>query len=405
MGDLLSRYSYPLTYMVLALASVLSLASQDRPTTTGIASRVLIEFTGPLQQMVTLPQQHFRRAWEGYVALWGVREERDRMARELAAVSQENIRLREALVASERFQRFGDFQAQQDLPLLPATLIGQDLSPYFKSITIDRGTSDGVHPGMPVITDSGIVGVVSGTSPHFARVLLILDPQSWVDAYTQRARVRGSLRGGADGRCTLEQVLREADVEVGDQVLTSGLGGIYPKGMRIGMVAAVQPATSGLFKTIYVRPSVDFSALEEVFVVLERRALPPEEAFTTNDERLWSVSPEEADVVDEAGSGSNAAAEAPAASRPAGGPASPARARQGEEGRPAQARQGQARQGQASPGQASPGQPGQGRAAQDEAGQGRPEQGQPAQGSPAGVRPDQGRPEARAPEGTETPAP
>ena len=288
MGDLLSRYRYPLAYMVLALASALSLVSQERVGDTGIASRVMIEFTGPLQQMVTLPQQQVRGAWARYVALWGVRADRDQIRRELASANQENIRLREALVASERFRRLREFQAQQDLPLLPATLIGQDLSPYFKSITIDRGTSDGVYPGMPVITDAGVVGVVSGTSPHYARVLLILDPQSWVDAYTQRARVRGTIRGRVDGRATLDQVLREADVQVGDELLTSGLGGIYPKGMRIGTISEVADETNGLFRTIQVRPAVDFAALEEVFVVAERRELPPAEEFSTDDERLWA---------------------------------------------------------------------------------------------------------------------
>jgi len=299
-GDLLSRFRYPLTYLVLSLAATLSLASQERSVSMGFASQMLLEVTVPLQEMVALPVREVRDLWEGYVDLVGVRRDRDAIRDEVAKLRDENLQLREALVASDRYKRFGDFQDEHDLPLLPADVSAEDLSPWFKSITIDKGSSDGVQPGMPVITHAGLVGVVSGTSPRFARVLLMVDPQSQVDTYTQRSRARGSARGRADGSCTLQYVLREADIQVGDDLLTSGLDSIYPKGLRVGRVSHVESEPYGLFQRVEVEPAVDFYALEEVFVVLERREMPAVNQFSSQNDALWAVEPgavESADTV------------------------------------------------------------------------------------------------------------
>jgi len=292
LSDLLGRFRYPLTYLVLALASVLSLVSRDAMVKTGPASQLFLEVTVPIQEMVALPVRELRSVWDSYVSLVGVRQSRDKILSEVAQLRAENLELKEALVASERFQRFGDFREDHDLPLLPATVSAEDLSPWFKSITIDQGAADGVEPGMPVITDEGVVGVVSGTSPRFSRVLLMIDPQSQIDTYTQRSRARGSARGGADGSCSLQYVLRESDIREGDDLLTSGLDGIYPKGLRIGKVAKVEKEQYGLFQRVEVEPAVDFYALEEVFVLLERRELPGPGQFSSENDELWAVEPQ-----------------------------------------------------------------------------------------------------------------
>jgi len=299
-SDLLGRFRYPLTYLVLALASVLSLVSRDSLVQTGPASQALLELTVPIQEMVALPVRELRSVWDNYVSLVGVRQNRDQMQSELAELRAENLKLKEALVSSDRFQRFGDFREDLDLPLLPATVSAEDLSPWFKSITIDQGASDGVKPGMPVITDEGVVGVVSGTSPRFSRVLLMIDPQSQIDTYTQRSRARGSARGGADGSCSLQYVLRESDIAEGDDLLTSGLDGIYPKGLRIGKVSKVEKEEYGLFQRVEIEPAVDFYALEEVYVLLERRELPGPGQFSAENEDLWAVDPADAESPAEA---------------------------------------------------------------------------------------------------------
>jgi rod shape-determining protein MreC len=287
-SELLRRLRYPLTYIVLAVTCTVSIVSGEWPSELAPGSKLVLEVASPLQRIVGLPVRELRSFWDQYVSLVEVRQDYDAVMIENARLRQEVVTYREAFVASERFARFGDLKARQDMPLLPANVAAQDLSPWFRSVTIDKGSNDGVKPGMPVITDYGVVGVVAGATPHFARVLLVTDAQSRVDSYSQRSRVRGEVRGSPDGRCVVDYVLRDDDLQVGDLMLTTGRGGVYPKGLVLGTVASLERTASGLFQTVELAPVVDFRLLEEVFVILERRELPEPEEFASDNEELWA---------------------------------------------------------------------------------------------------------------------
>lgn len=291
MSDLLNRFRYPLTYMLLLALCVISLASRKGPVDLGLGSRLLLRLTVPLAEMVTLPVREARGIWDEYVAVLGVREENETLLRTIGRLEEENLRFREAIVASERFESLAEFQERREVPMVPANVIAQDLSRWFQSVVIDRGAESGVRAGMPVITGSGVVGVVAGTTPEAAKVLLVIDLQSRVDAYVQRSRARGTVRGRSEEPCEFDYVLREDDVREGDQLLTSGLGGVYPKGLVVGTVASVERKPYGLFQTVRVAPAVDFRKLEEVFVILEQREQPADEAFGAEESELWG--PEE----------------------------------------------------------------------------------------------------------------
>jgi rod shape-determining protein MreC len=236
--------------------------------------------------MVTLPVSFIRRAWRGYVALIGVQQENRQLRSKIAALEEENLQYREAIVASERFQKLRHLQERNDLRMVPAIVIAQDLSPWFRSVVIDRGASAGIRTGMPVISDAGVVGVVAGTTSDAARVLLVIDPQSRIDVYVQRTRARGTVHGLSTEMCAFEYVLRNEDVEAGDLLLTSGLDLVYPKGLPVGRISDVHRKPYGLFLSAELEPSVDFRRLEEVFVVLERQEVPPPESFETQDTAL-----------------------------------------------------------------------------------------------------------------------
>ncbi|MHA7836712.1 MAG: rod shape-determining protein MreC [bacterium] len=135
---------------------------------------------------------------------------------------------------------------------------------------VDRGAEHGVLPGHPVMTHEGVVGVVTATSGHAAKTMLILDRQSAVDAVVQRSRARGMVRGVGRERLEFEFVVRDADVALGDVVVTSGLGGVYPKGLRLGQVVELREAGGRLTRVALVEPSVDLGRLEQVFVMLRR---------------------------------------------------------------------------------------------------------------------------------------
>lgn len=291
MGDLVSRFRYPLTYLVLALASLLSIASPDRSERTAAPQQLVMELFSPLQQIITWPWRKAKTGASNYVALVDVRENLNKTEEEIARLRQENIDLREQLKSKERFDRLTTFREQYATKLLSADVTGQALSSWFKSITIDKGASSGVQAGMAVITTDGVVGVVSGVASGYAQVLLVSDPQSLVYSYAQRSRARGAVRGRSDGMCNLEYVPRDADVQVGDELLTSGIGGIYPRGLLVGTVSAVERVPYGMFQRVEVKPAVESSSLEEVFVILERRELPEATEFSAENDELWSVQP------------------------------------------------------------------------------------------------------------------
>ena len=291
MGDLIGRFRFPLTYMVLALACVVALASQDGPVQTGYASQLLMEVMTPARSLTTYPFRKIGTLWDDYVDVVDAREELDTARVEILRLQQENLKLQEQRVSSERLSALDDLREQHKLRMIEANVSAEDLAAWSSSVVIDKGSGDGVESGMSVITQQGVVGVVSGTSPRFSQVLLITDPQSAVDAFSQRSRAQGSVKGRAGATCTFDYVERDADVQAGDLLLTSGVGGIHPRGLLVGTVESVERQPYGLFQGVKVKPAVDFRSLEGVFVILERREIPSDAEFSTAGEKLWQVAP------------------------------------------------------------------------------------------------------------------
>lgn len=275
MRELFERLRVPLLLALLATLSLIVLASDRRVMTGGAQDRgflpgLLIEIAAPVQRVLSLPAELARSAWGRYVALQGVHGENERLIAKIAALEEENLQYREALVESGRLQRIAEMRTGSDTPMRPAQVVGQDVSPWFRSVLVDRGGSDGVRSGMPVITETGVVGLVTASSPHAGRTMLLLDAQSAVDVLVQRSRARGIVRGDGTDRLRFEFYVRGDDVQVGDVVITSGFGGVYPKGLRIGEIVEVQSDGERLLRRAVVRPSVDFGRLEQVFVMLWR---------------------------------------------------------------------------------------------------------------------------------------
>ncbi|MDZ4064402.1 MAG: rod shape-determining protein MreC, partial [Coriobacteriia bacterium] len=133
---------------------------------------------------------------------------------------------------------------------------------------IDRGSADGVDVGMPVLGAQGLLGQTVDVTAHSAKVRLITDQRSGVSALIQSTRAEGVVRGSIDGALSMEYVSRESTVVVGDVVLTSGMGGVYPKGLIIGEVSDVQLAANDLYQHVAVRPSARISGIEEVIVLV-----------------------------------------------------------------------------------------------------------------------------------------
>lgn len=231
---------------------------------------IVLEVTVPVQRVLLAPVDSARETWAGYIDLVGVRDQNARLLERIAELEEANLQFREALVASGNLQRIASMRDDFEIPMLPSEIVGLDVSPWFRSVLVDRGGEHGVRSGNPVITDQGVVGLVTATSSNAAKTMLLLDRQSAVDGIVQRSRARGIVRGRGTGELEFEFVVRGSDVREGDVVITSGMGGVYPKGLRIGVIREVADPGGRLLQTATLAPSVDFGRLEQVFVMLRR---------------------------------------------------------------------------------------------------------------------------------------
>ena len=222
----------------------------------------------PIQEMVTGSARFVRNTWRRYFALVSVAHENERLTDALARSIAENNRYREMELSSQRLRELLNFYETVDVQSFAAEVVARDPSGWFNTVIIDKGSTHGVRRNMPVVVAEGIVGQVVDTSRYYAKVLLIIDPNSSVDGLCQRTRARGVVKGTIHERCDFMYVLRKDDVRVGDSVISSGLDGIYPKGLPIGRVSAVVKRNAGIFQTVEVDPHVDFGKLEEVLVIL-----------------------------------------------------------------------------------------------------------------------------------------
>jgi len=235
---------------------------------------VFTDFTGYLQKGLSGPPGWGRYLWRSYLALQGVELENETLRREVARLQQEIVQYRETLIANARLKRLLKIKNKVKSTTVTANVVGVDMAPWAGTITIDQGRKDGIRPAMVVLSGAGVVGQVIKSSLYFSKVLLLSDYNSAVAAFVQRNRGRGILKGAGQGRCRLVYVGKVMDVEVGDEIITSGADQVFPKGLLLGRVSSVtQGSVSDLFQVIDVTPAVDFKRVEEVLILVRTRSI------------------------------------------------------------------------------------------------------------------------------------
>jgi len=247
----------------------------------------------PVRSTVALPlQTAFLAPLRGARTLAGLlvsREQENRRLADLAAkLAVENARLRTLV------RKAADAPAVRP-GLQSAAVVNRDLATFERSLVISRGRRHGVGPGTAVIAPGGVVGRVIASGDHQALVQTILDPDSRVAAYDSRSRIPGLAAPAGSGLLSLEYVAKGSDFMAGDTLVTSGIGGVFPKGLRLGVVVASLDEPAKLFKTVKVRPFVSVSRLEEVFVV----SAPPADTLAPQDGWLDNLAPAEVELPDE----------------------------------------------------------------------------------------------------------
>lgn len=246
---------------------ILSITSRNYPTSA--AGRIAVSLVSPFQEATTGSIRFFQTLWRRYFNLVLVAEENVELERALGEALSSANRLREVELSNRRLRELLNFKDTVSRQFIAAEVIGKDPSAWFKTVIIDKGTQDGVRKGQPVVIPEGIAGQVIDAAKRYAKVLLIIDQNSAVDALVQRTRARGIVRGQSSNQCVFDYVLRKHDLEVGDTVISSGLDGVYPKGLRIGTIDKVVRRNAGIFQEVSVTPFVDFEKLEEVLIVMD----------------------------------------------------------------------------------------------------------------------------------------
>ena len=244
-------------------------SSHGRTSSWNPVEQLIVELTAPFQKFIRQTILSTKSIWLDYFGLVNVRQENRQLLQEIDALRIENSRLKESLSTHERLQGLLQFTETTNWPVLAAQVTGRDPTGWFRSIIIDKGKSHGLETDMPVVSAQGVVGRVVSVSPHYAKVLLIIDQNSAVDCLVQRSRDRGMAKGMSTELCKLDYMVETTDVAIGDVLVTSGLGGVYPKGLPVGRVLRVEEIPGDLFKSIEIKPSVNFSKLEEVLVILK----------------------------------------------------------------------------------------------------------------------------------------
>jgi len=257
--------------VALIAANIVALSIDSRSYPSFGPGRFAISLVAPFQKAVTHSIRFARSLWDHYFFLVSVAKENEKHIQALRFNQQKNNQLNELELSNVRLRSLLEFKKKVTRQVLAAEVIGKDPSLWFETIIIDKGTKDGVKQGMTVVVPEGIAGQVIDVAADYSKVLLIIDPNSAVDALVQRTRARGIIKGQSGGQCLFKYVLRKHEVRVGDRVVSTGLDGVFPKGLGLGHVSGVVRRGAGIFQEVTVTPFVDFEKLEEVLVVL----LPP----------------------------------------------------------------------------------------------------------------------------------
>ena len=252
-------------FLIIANILILSVISQRFPTTG--PGGFTISVLAPFQEVIAGSSRFIKGIWRHYFNLILVSEENDQLKKQLARAQEMKNEWVEARMASDRMRRLMDIGRDFDQELIYAEVIGRDPTAWFKTVMINKGHKDSVAVGMPVLVPEGIVGQIVDVSGRYAKVLLIVDQNSAVDALVQRTRARGLVKGEFADQCRLEFVLRKEDVQIGDAIVSTGLDKVFPKGLPIGEIKDVAAETTEMFYTITVAPYVDFEKLEELLVL------------------------------------------------------------------------------------------------------------------------------------------
>ncbi|MBF0187213.1 MAG: rod shape-determining protein MreC [Magnetococcales bacterium] len=266
---LLKQYRSELTAVILLMVAVfLMLAVRTGTVTMHSVRGVIIDMVSPIQSLILSPRDAFYGARSWWTGIENLTLENQALRLQLQTLKAERIRTQSLAQENLRLRNLLNMPPKPGFIRLSARVRGESSSAFARSIILDAGTIDGLRRELAVVTPDGLVGRVAHVSQHGALVLTLLDINSRVPVLIQRSRVRGIIAGNNGSSLQMTYVAKGTDVAVEDMIVTSGTGGIFPKGLLVGRVAAIDRGGIDLYQKVTVKPAVRFELLEEVSLLV-----------------------------------------------------------------------------------------------------------------------------------------
>jgi len=229
--------------------------------------QVVTEVISPVQEGLANSKKSISSLWDNYLSIVNTSKENNVLKKQISRLESDLTSMEEMRKENLRLKRLLTFTDEQPYNKIMAQVVGWDSANEFKVIRLNKGTKHGIRTMAPVVTDHGLVGYVYRATENYSDVLTILDQNNRVDIVVERTRTHGIVEGVFNFKCALKYITRNEPVEVGDKLITAGVGGIYPKGLKVGMITDITKENFGMTLSIEVVPSVDFDKLEEVLVL------------------------------------------------------------------------------------------------------------------------------------------
>ncbi len=230
--------------------------------------RVVTEVISPMQEGLANSKKNLSSLLDNYLSIVNTSKENNILKKLISRLESDLTSMEEMRKENLRLKRLLTFTDEQPHQKVMAQVVGWDSANEFKVIRLNKGTLHGIKTMAPVVTDHGLVGYVYRATENYSDVLTILDQNNRVDIVVERTRTHGIVEGVFNFKCALKYITRNEPVEVGDKLITAGVGGIYPKGLKVGMITDITKENFGMTLSIEVVPSVDFDKLEEVLVLI-----------------------------------------------------------------------------------------------------------------------------------------
>ncbi|NLI69791.1 MAG: rod shape-determining protein MreC [Firmicutes bacterium] len=266
-------------YWVLLITMLLLLAlinyTGDDSNRLGTVKDTLSALMIPVQSFFASLGQNVQSLFDAVFFHHEIKAENEKLKEEFAVYQEQSSLITELQKENYRLKEMLDFREKSPMEMVAARVVSRDPSQWFNTITLNRGSVDGVEQEMAVVSPQGLVGMVSSVSRHSCQAILLTDSRLPASAMVQRSRdpgVMGIIEGYSrdNARLKFTNIPLEANILPGDQIITSGLGGVFPKNIIIGTVEEVDVDQSGLVKMAVVIPAVNFNRIEEVLIIISK---------------------------------------------------------------------------------------------------------------------------------------